>query len=246
MVKPVIQCVVLKSDFDWAVLNPFAWNIWFLPVLFICSLFYMLLTCFCGMCRIKNKVFVCLLIIAIIPISLFANRFSYTGFFRYLQIVPTAMLFYLLGNIMKPYIIRIEQKKTVCVSIFAILSLCFCFFISAINTPVMMYANTYGNYLLFILCSMSGIFFSIYFSMFIKGAKLLVYIGKKSIAFYVWQGLIASLSLSIAYRISIEVFSITNANTISLLAFSIAIVVLYNIVKFTTDKIPQIYGYPKR
>lgn len=156
------------------------------------------------------------------------------------------MLFYLLGNIMKPYIIRIEQKKTVCVSIFAILSLCFCFFISAINTPVMMYANTYGNYLLFILCSMSGIFFSIYFSMFIKGAKLLVYIGKKSIAFYVWQGLIASLSLSIAYRISIEVFSITNANTISLLAFSIAIVVLYNIVKFTTDKIPQIYGYPKR
>lgn len=58
MVKPVIQCVVLKSDFDWAVLNPFAWNIWFLPVLFICSLFYMLLTCFCGMCRIKNKVFV--------------------------------------------------------------------------------------------------------------------------------------------------------------------------------------------
>lgn len=86
------------------------------------------------------------------------------------------------------------------------------------------------------------LFYNIYISLFIKGTKLLEYVGTKSIAFYVWQGAISSFSLSISYRFASKLLQVTNTNAISLLAFSISMMTLLVIVTLTSSMCPQIYG----
>lgn len=242
LIKPLLKVMTTNSVFDFSIFDPFAWNHWFLPVLFICSVIQMFLAFIFDMSKIKNRIFCLLATVIAIPLSIFVNRYGYVGFFHCLQIVPTALTFYLFGSIMRPYVMRLEQMKTIGMSVAAIIALCMCFIIAVANTPVMMYANDYGKYLLFVLCSLLGCFFTIYFSMFIKDSKLLIYVGTKSIAFYVWQGLVSTLSLSISYRIVTGVFHITNTNVISLFAFSIALVILLVIVRLTISIFPQIYG----
>lgn len=242
LVKPVIQYSFQKTPFDLKLLDPFAWNVWFLPVLFICSIIYMSISLIIDINKSYNKLLLLLTMIICIPLSIWANRFSFTGFIHCLQIVPTAMAFYLSGNILKPILMRIEQTKSIQMSILAVISISVCFITSLVNTPVMMYANDYGNYLLFLICSILGCFFTIYISLFIKGTKLLEYVGTKSIAFYVWQGAISSFSLSISYRFVGKLLQVTNTNAVSLLAFSISMMTLLVIVTLTSSMCPQIYG----
>lgn len=150
--------------------------------------------------------------------------------------------FYVLGNIIRPYIAIINNTKTISLSIAACIVLCICFSIANVNTPVMLYKNEYGYLPLFLITSISGCFLTIYVSTFIKDSILLKYIGKKCVAFYVWQFLIVSLSISVASRGIKMVSNVENNNIITFMAFSMALPILYIIVKITKKYIPGIYG----
>lgn len=106
----------------------------------------------------------------------------------------------------------------------------------------MLYKNEYGYLPLFLITSISGCFLTIYVSTFIKDSILLKYIGKKCVAFYVWQFLIVSLSISVASRGIKMVSNVENNNIITFMAFSMALPILYIIVKITKKYIPGIYG----
>ena len=236
-IKPIIIAVIQHSSCDiWSTFGFFKW--WFLPTLFICSVLYMLIGMLVNLENVINKIIYMIISLILIFISIEFNKYDLHGFFLCLQIVPVTSFFYVLGNIIRPYMAIINNTKTISLSIAAFIVLCICFSIANVNTPVMLYKNEYGYLPLFLITSISGCFLTIYVSTFIKDSILLKYIGKKCVAFYVWQFLIVSLSISVASRGIKMVSNVENNNIITFMAFSMALPIL----KITKKYIPGIYG----
>lgn len=243
-IKPIIIAVIQHSSCDiWNTFGFFRW--WFLPTLFICSVLYMLIGMLVNLKNVMNKIIYMIISLILIFVSIEFNKYDLHGFFLCLQIVPVASFFYVLGNIIRPYMAIINNTKTISLSIAACIVFCICFSIANVNTPVMLYKNEYGNLPLFFITSISGCFLTIYVSTYIKDSILLKYIGRKCVAFYVWQFLVVSLCISVASRGIKMIPNVENDNIITFMAFSMALPISYIIVKTTQKHIPGIYGYKR-
>lgn len=195
--------------------------------------------------KLVNKLFLLFMSILFIPFSIKANVYCFTGTLLCLQIVPMAMFYYVLGNILCHYTIKISEERTIMKSIVFISLASMTVVLANLNSTVMMYKNEYGNLPLFFITSISGCFLTIYVSTYIKDSILLKYIGRKCVAFYVWQFLVVSLCISVASRGIKMIPNVENDNIITFMAFSMALPISYIIVKTTQKHIPGIYGYKR-
>ena len=243
--KPTIIAMLHHSSLN--ILDTFGFfNWWFLPTLFMCIVFYMLIGIIVDINKISNKIIYMICLLLLIWVSIQSNQYNETkGFFRCLQIVPAASFFYVMGSMMRAHIEKFERKKSLLTSILTVSAFCICFVIANINTPVLFYMNDYGNLALFFMSSILGCFSIIYFSTFIKEAELLKYIGKYCVVFYVWQFIITSLCVSVSARIVTLIPNIANVNIQTMFAFAITLPILYFVVKFNIRYCPYLYGLNK-
>ena len=92
--------------------------------------------------------------------------------------VLVAINFYTCGNLLKNIILEKKKINNVYIVIFFLLNVISKYF----NSGIDMYSNTYGNIILFLISSYSGIMFLIFFvKNFIKKSKIFEYIGKNSL-----------------------------------------------------------------
>ena len=205
----------------------------------------MLIGLFVNICKLRNKIVYMMCSLILIFVSIHYNIYNFNGFLRCLQIVPAASFFYVMGNITHSHIREIAKNKNLKTSMLFIIAFCMCFVIANINHPVLWYKNEYGSLMMFLMGSVLGCISVFYFSMFIYASKILKYVGKFCVAFYVWQFLIVSLSRSVSVRFLKSFSEIKNDNVVTILAFAIALPALYLIVSVTTKYLPVIYGYKK-
>ena len=137
--------------------------------------------------------------------------------------VRFAIIFYYLGYIFKRYkIIENIEKKTV---LYLIVSLLILIIATVFNKiPVMMHANIYGNYLLFIVGSISGIMFIILLSKLLsktKISKLFEYFGRDTLYYFTMQFMVLD-----CVKVIICKFINTNYIIQSILAFICTILIL--------------------
>ncbi len=97
------------------------------------------------------------------------------------EIVPMAFLFYYLGYCVKHHDWKAVPNKTSCWIFLGPVVVA----ISAVNTPVAMYENNYGNIILFLIGAISGIVFICELSKCLKKNALLGWYGRNSIIIYV-------------------------------------------------------------
>lgn len=244
-IRPTITAMIQHHGLNmWETFGFFNW--WFLPTLFMCIVFYMLIGIFVDINKNSNKLIYMACLLFLIWISIQTNQYNNTkGFFRCLQIVPAASFFYVMGSMMRSFVEKLEHKKPLSASILAVSSFCFCFVIAITNTPVLFYMNDYGNLPMFFMSSILGLFSILYFSIFIKESNLLKFIGKYCVIFYVWQFIIASLCVSISARIVNMIPNMNNANVQTMFAYAAALPVTYFIVKVNIRYFPQLYGIRK-
>lgn len=97
------------------------------------------------------------------------------------EIVPMAFLFYYLGYCAKHHDWKVVPNKTSCWIFLGPVVVA----ISAVNTPVAMYENNYGNIILFLIAAISGIVFVCELSKCLEKNVLLGWYGRNSIIIYV-------------------------------------------------------------
>lgn len=97
------------------------------------------------------------------------------------EIVPMAFLFYYLGYCAKHHDWKAVPSKNTCWIFLGPVVIA----ISAVNTPVAMYENDYGNIILFLIGAISGIVFVCELSKCLEKNALLGWYGRNSIIVYV-------------------------------------------------------------
>lgn len=97
------------------------------------------------------------------------------------EIVPMAFLFYYLGYCAKHHDWKAVQSKNSCWIFLGPVVVA----ISAVNTPVAMYENNYGNVILFLIGAISGIGFVCELSKCLDKNVLLGWYGRNSVIVYV-------------------------------------------------------------
>lgn len=193
---------------------------WFIVTLLLCKILFSFLVKIFNKCNIYQNIAI-LIIMYIISILLNNIGCSYLPFC--LDNVRFAIIFYYLGYIFKRYkIIENIEKKTV---LYLIVSLLILIIATVFNKiPVMMHANIYGNYLLFIVGSISGIMFIILLSKLLsktKISKLFEYFGRDTLYYFTMQFMVLD-----CVKVIICKFINTNYIIQSILAFICTILIL--------------------
>lgn len=154
---------------------------WFLLVLYCVSI------CFYGLQKINfNKRFIKIFVIAgDLAVVILLDLIGVTSKFH-LEIVPMALLFYMLGFYCKG-LNRERMGKCLgnMISNFWILLFPVIVICSYWNTPIAMYLNDYGNLLFFFLGAFSGILFICMLAKSIEENGFVCWIGQNSIIIYV-------------------------------------------------------------
>ncbi len=150
---------------------------WFLIVLFYVSILFFFLQKMKVLGSVLGKV---LVILADFVLIIGMNYWNITTMLH-LEIVPMAFLFYYLGYRVKCYDRKIASNKNSCWIFLGPVVVA----ISAVNTPVAMYENNYGNIFLFLTGAVSGIVFVCEGAKCLKKNDLLGWYGRNSIIIYI-------------------------------------------------------------
>ena len=120
----------------------------------------------------------------------------------YINIIPTAMIFYIMGYLTNHY--KLLECKKISINILDLVILLFMVIISQNNTPVLMYENSYGNYTLFLIAAILGIYLTIKLSNKFNNNKILSICGKNSIIIYVMHFCIVQSMRGITIRVFVN------------------------------------------
>lgn len=150
---------------------------WFLMVLFYISIQFYFLQRMQVFDSGQGKVLVLILDLALIIGMRCLNVTTLLHF----EIVPMAFLFYYLGYCAKHHDWKAVPSKNTCWIFLGPVVVA----ISAVNTPVAMYENDYGNIILFLIGAISGIVFVSELSKCLEKNALLGWYGRNSIIVYV-------------------------------------------------------------
>lgn len=205
----------------------------------------MLIGIFFNLNSLKMKWIILCCFVAILPFFIDISKTIESRFFMIFLIVPMAFCFFMLGNIAKTLVELVYKNRNITFGMLSLFSMIICYILGNVNSSVKMYENQYGNLFLFFSCAITGIFAICYLSMFFKESTFLSYIGKNSIAFYVWQFAITSIFVSVLNRVA-PYLQITDTNTIAFLAFACSMPFLFGIVFLTNKYFPVIYGLKRR
>ena len=153
---------------------------WFLLVLFYVSIIFYIVQ----KLGFEEKKWVRLLTFIIDFIVIFSLNKLHITTLLHVEIIPMALLFFLIGYQCKISCITLSERKSISSGIW-ILLIPFGIVCSTYNTPVTMYLNDYGNMLFFFIGAFSGIIVICKIAKGLEGNKLIIWIGQNTIYFYV-------------------------------------------------------------
>lgn len=214
---------------------------WFLPVLFCCSVLFMMLSSVVNLEKNLTRIIVILVTVVCVYISDKYLTALTSPMLYWIRIIPTAFLFYFLGYMSKNQLLAIKDNHTVFRGLFILVLIAILFVLTQANTPVKMYENEYGNYFLFLMTSFVGIYIVVEIARLLEGSVLLEEMGKLSIAIYVWNFFV----IGFFYRLTNTLMKYVgweDKGIMTAITFSIAIICLYVIAKITYKKMPFMYG----
>lgn len=161
---------------------------WFLVCLFISEiLLYIIIK---GVKNYKHS-FVLIIMLSIanyvylnfMGIPLYNKKLPYC-----IDVVGMAMLFIYIGYIMKENKFEIKRDRTLYMISFFVVSICTCILnYNKVGYRVDFYTYAFGSYILFMLSAISGSFALIMLFKKIRKAKILEYIGKNSLIYYIFH-----------------------------------------------------------
>lgn len=217
---------------------------WFLPTLFFCSTFNLLLSCFVDTKKRIEQVIVLLITIAFAVFCLHLFGEEEGVLYSYIRIIPVAFCFYELGNFTKKITISLKYDLNGFSGIIKLMLLPLLVVLSQWNEPVKMYIGYYGSsFVLFLLSACIGIGLVIVTSK-IANMKILRELGRLSIALYVWNFIVVGFTKGLLGIILEKVGLYTDA-VLAALSFAISVIILYGISKITLKFTPFIYGQKK-
>lgn len=240
IIQSVLTCVFSgKGILEVQWLN---WD-WFLPVLFVCTLIYTVITAFFNndTILIKCILFIVALIMVYPGQLLNKHEFYYYAILnsRHMAVIPMAFCFYICGSLLKDFINKSLATKELS-GLVTVILIALTYIFANMNSMVLMYKNEYGNLPIFIISSIVGISMALRLSKALDTSKFLSFCGKNSVAIYVWNFLIVQIAISISNKI-VGVTGLYNLS-VGMLAFVIAVPVLIFIVKITNKYTPWLYG----
>lgn len=214
---------------------------WFLPVLFSCSVLFMLLS---STMNLEKNITRILIVIATVLCVYLSDKYLNSlksSVLYWIRIVPTAFLFYFMGFIVKNRLLSLKEKHTSLKGLIVLVLITSLFVLTQVNSPIMMYKNEYGNYFLFLTTSLLGVYIVMQISRLLESSALLEEMGKLSIAIYVWNFCV----IGFFYRLTNVVMKYTgleDKGIMTAITFGIAVICLYVIAKLTYEKMPFLYG----
>lgn len=242
MLKGAIWLSEGKSLSDFNFLACFGF--WFLPVLFLCSVYYMFVSSIIDLHKTLLKVATLIIAISLSVIVIVNHVTSEITPVDWLIKSTVAMPFYFGGSFFKERVLKVDNKQRIASNILLLLLLPIIVILSQINSPVLMYKNEYGIMPLFILTSVLGILFVVELSKRLVNMPILIEFGKLSVAVYVWNFLIVGFSLRVLNRILL-LLGLDNDAIHTAATFSVSMIILYLLSKWTYNKLPCLYGLKK-
>lgn len=215
---------------------------WFLPVLFLSSLLFLILSVIFDLNNWKMGLFILVISFIVAGFTAYTQPLSNCGIIvDWLVKTPVAFFFYFCGNYMNKVVLRPIQctgprRGLVLIALIPLL-----YTFSQLNGSVKMYLNDYGNVPLFFLSSFVGIFLVMTISKSLTNTSFLQEMGKLSISVYVWNFLIVGASLRVV-NLALNRIGFNNSGIYTALTFFIAIFALYYISIWTYNKMPFLYG----
>lgn len=214
---------------------------WFLPVLFICSVEFMIVSALVDFKKNGFHIIASILLLLIASMSAYFHFSSDIIFVDWLFKSTVAMLFFFCGAFYKEKVLYVEQKENKIQGLCIIIMIAVLVVLSQLNTPVKMYQNEYGVFPLFLLSSFVGIWLVLGISKKLTNAAFLNEMGRLSIAVYVWNFLIVGIMLRVVNTI-LKTIRMENDSVFTALVFIISISIIYAISEITYKKLPFLYG----
>ena len=214
---------------------------WFLPVLLSCSIMFMLLSSIMNLEKNKTRI---MIVVASALCVYFSNKYPYalkTPVLYWVNIIPTAFLFYFVGFMLRNRLLAMKEELTSLNELVILVSIVALFVLTQVNSPVKMYKNEYGNYFLFLTASFMGIYMVLKIARLLENSVLLEEMGKLSIAIYVWNFCVIGFFLRLT-NVVMKYTGLEDKGIMTAVTFSIAVIGLYVIAKLTHEKMPFLYG----
>lgn len=223
------------------------WRYWFLQVLFVTVILFFILSKFFDMKKQITR-------LVLISVSLvFGIFFSYVRIFPdesplYLNVVPIAFFFYMIGYTIKNNYEKLWMRlfKNTVVEICLMLIMVGILFACALsNTSVTMYNNQYGNFILFIIGAFSGIAAILIISDKLKNSVFLNWCGVNSIIIYVWNFVLTQFFKNIVEIVMVKVYPNCPHIIMTIFVFILCLLCVIPIVWLGNKYIPELYGKEK-
>lgn len=208
---------------------------WFLLVLFYVSILFYVLQRTLNMesrCTRYKVLIVALLAINMVKISGITTKLHF-------DIIPMALLFYLLGYHCRFWVGRNNEckNKGLWVVSIPVVVICSCW-----NKPVAMYLNSYGNLFIFFVGAFSGIIMVCGLSRNLQNNRFLAWFGRNSIIIYILHFKIIDAVHSVGNRALPEIFKLTNSYPVYWYNFVIVILLIVPIVYICERHLGMIFG----
>lgn len=220
------------------------WRYWFLQTLFIVVIVFYFISQIVHISSVKCQIILGGMCILLGLLFEYKIEWPDESPF-YINVVPMALFFYLLGFACKEFLT--SQLKQICdckgkKTMLLIGASCILMVCALCNSSVTMYNNHYGNFLLFILGALSGIMLVWIIADFVQNNLFLRWCGRNSIIIYVWQFMLTQFFKNIIEMI----FSMANFKCPNIImtvcVFIVCVLVVIPIVVFSNRFIPELYG----
>jgi len=215
---------------------------WFLPVLFSCSVVFMIISTIADI----NKRITQIIVLIVVALSIVLSfRISVIPVLYWIRIIPTAFLFYFGGYLLKNRVLYNEGEHTSKMGLIVLFLTVALYVVSQLNAPIKMYKNEYGVYSLFLITSSIGITIVLSVCRIIQRSSLLIEMGKISIAIYVWNFLVIGIISRLTNYLMMYI-GYGDKGTMTGITFGLSVISIYMIAKSTYARIPSLYGIRKK
>ena len=219
------------------------WRYWFLQTLFIVVIIFYFISKMVHITSVKCQIIlggICILLGVLFEYEIeWPDESPF-----YINVVPMAFFFYLLGFACKKFLT--SQLKQICSCrekiMLLIGALCTLMVCALCNSSVTMYNNHYGKFPVFMLGALSGIILVWIIADFGQSNLFLRWCGRNSIIIYVWQFMLTQFFKNIVEMIfSVANFECSNI-IMTLFVFIVCVLVVIPIVIFSNRFVPELYG----
>lgn len=214
---------------------------WFLPVLFSCAILFMVVS---SLVDVNKRITQIIILVAVALSIMLSFRISVPQVLYWVRIIPTAFLFYLSGYLLKDRVLNYRGEHTSKLGLMILSLTAILYVLSQVNAPIKMYKNEYGIYSLFLITSSIGIFIVLSVCRILWSSRLLIEMGKISIAIYVWNFFVIGFFSRLTNYCMIYI-GYGDKGIMTGITFLFSVISIYIIAKATYTRLPFMYGIQK-